>query len=136
MQVSDVLVSLAGVLLVVGLVWWAMGSAVARIDEARARERLAFEFPDFVIGRLLIGADGRSALAISDEGNDLVLLFALGIRVTLWRLPRTSVQAELQPNPPVLVLDTHDFTLPRLRLPIGDLPANRELAASLAGGVA
>jgi hypothetical protein len=135
MQVSDVLVSLAGVLLIVGLVWWAMGSAVARIDEAHARERLTFEYPDFTIGRLLLGTDGRGALAFSKDGSELVVLFALGSRITCWRLPKTSVQAKLQSNPPALLLDTHDFTLPRLRLPIGDSPSNRELAASLAGGV-
>jgi hypothetical protein len=134
MQVSDVLVSLSGVLLIVGLVWWAMGSAVARIGEAQARERIAFEHPDFAIGRLLIGADGRSAIALSDKGNELVLLFALGSRITCWRLPRNSIQAQLLSNPSALLLDTHDFTLPRVRLPIGDSPANRELADALAGG--
>ena len=130
MHLSDVLVSLSGVVLVVGLVWWTMGSAVARIgDEAAARARIAPDHPDFVTNRLLIAADQRSALALSADGREAILLFALGSRVTLWRMPRNRLRAELRET--ALIVHTHDFTLPRLCLPLTDATQGREITTWL-----
>jgi hypothetical protein len=137
MHVADVLVSLSGVVLIVGLVWWAMGNALAGItDERAARERIAAEHPDFTVGRLGIGADGRSALAISADDREAVLLFTLGNKIVCWRLPRTRLQAKLLHPAGVkatLVVDTGDFTRPSFRMLLADEGVARALCSELQG---
>jgi hypothetical protein len=96
MHLADVLVSLSGVALIVAMVWWAMGSALAGIgDERSVRERIGAEHPDLAVGRLGLDADGHSALAISADDREAALLFTLGKRVVCWRLPRARLRARL-----------------------------------------
>jgi hypothetical protein len=138
MDPLSVLLSLVGVLAIIALVWWAMGSAVARIgDEEAARTRIAWDHPDFVIGQLVISADGRDALALSADGRETILLFALGSRLVLWRQARQQLHA-VEPegsSPNTLVVTTGDFTLPHLRLSLADAAVGREIAARLGPGV-
>jgi hypothetical protein len=133
MHASDVLVSLAGVLLIVGLVRWAMGNAIARIGEDAAKARIALEHPDFEIDRLVIGTDGHDALALSADGREVILLFAMGDRITCWRMPRLQIRAEAtgDPTKPTLELTTGEYTLPRLRLACADAAVGHELVSLL-----
>jgi hypothetical protein len=138
MHLSDVVLSLSGVVLVVGLVRWAMGSALARLDdEGDARTRIAADHPDFQVGRLALATDGRSALAISLDGREAVLLFTLGRRITCWRMARARVHARWlgdEAAATTLLVSTGDFTLPRLRLTLADAASARALVTELQGG--
>ncbi len=49
-----------------------------KIDEQSARDRITFDEPDFRIDALLIGTDGRSAVALDEARGEGVLVFALG----------------------------------------------------------
>jgi hypothetical protein len=137
MHVSDVVLSLSGVAIIVALVWWAMGSALARIgDERDARARIAAEHPNFVVGQLTIGADGQSALALSQDDREAVLLFTLGRRLVCWRLPRARLRAELVPGgggPDALLVHTGDFTRPSFRLILPDRERGQALLVELQG---
>jgi hypothetical protein len=131
---QSLLVSISGVLAIIALVWWAMGSAVVRIgNEDAARARIAWDHPDFVVGRLAISADGHDALALSADGREVVLLFSLGNRVTCWRQARQALHAERREDASstTLVVTTGDFTLPSVRLTLTDSQLGRELAAQL-----
>ncbi len=137
MHVPDQLISLSGVLLIVGLVWWAMGSALASVgNEVAVRGRIAGEQPDFTIGVLGLGADGRSALAISDDGREAILLFALGSEVVCWRFPRLRLSAKLLPSPgaqAALLVNTGDFTRPSFRMALANAEVASALLAALQG---
>ena len=117
----QLVVSVVGVSLIVGLVWLAAGSETASVGDAAAvRERLAREFPGFTIGALVIDLKGRAAIARSKDGAEIALLFATGQRVTCWSLPASALaRAKLRSQASgraVLELDTGDFTCPRLKL--------------------
>lgn len=121
----QLVVSVVGVSLIVGLVWLAAGSETASVGDAAAvRERLARELPGFLIGALVVDRNGRAAIAQSKDGAELALLFATGRRVTCWSLPATALaRAKLQSHASgnaVLELDTGDFTHPRLKLELAN----------------
>jgi len=49
-----------------------------KVSEASARDRLAFDEPDFSIDALMVGADGRSAVALDESKGEGAVVFALG----------------------------------------------------------
>jgi hypothetical protein len=130
MDPLSLLVSLLGVLAIIGLVFWAMGSKMALIEnEEAARARIAWDHPDFIVGQLTIGADGREALAVSADGREAILLFALGNRITCWRQARQQLHVEEREDAPnTLLVTTGDFTLPHLRLSLADAKWSEEIA--------
>lgn len=130
----QLVVSVVGVSLIVGLVWLAAGSGTASVGDAAAvRQRLARELPGFLIGALVVDRNGRAALARSKDGAELALLFATGQRVTCWSLPTKAIAAaKLRSQASgnvVLELDTGDFTRPRLKLELADSASAEGLLA-------
>jgi hypothetical protein len=128
----QLVVSVMGVSLIVGLVWLAAGGTTASVgDEAAVRQRLARELPGFLIGALAIDSNGRSAIAQSQDGAEIALLFATGRRMTLWSLPAADIQwAELRTfaaGNAILELATGDFTRSRLKLDLSDAASARGL---------
>ncbi len=85
--------SLAGVGVLVAVSYWLGGWRSVRVTEGAAAERLAFDEPDFRVGEWLIGADGKSAAALSDDGKELALVFALGDSFATRRMKRAGVRA-------------------------------------------
>jgi hypothetical protein len=49
-----------------------------RIDGPAARDRLAFDEPDFTIDDMMVGIDGRSAVAVDRGKGEGAVVFALG----------------------------------------------------------
>lgn len=137
MDPVQISLSLLGVIAIIALVRWAMGSAVAQIVSAdAARDRIAWDHPDFVVDRLVIASDGHEAIALSADGREAIVLFALGNRITLWRIPRQQLHIEGRAgsSPNTLIVATGDFTLPYLRLPLADATLGSELASRLGSG--
>lgn len=91
--VLDLLISLAGVGVLVAVSFFLGGWKSARVDEAAARERLAFDEPDFVPGDWLIGADGKGAAVLSADGREAAFVFALGDGLATRRMARASARA-------------------------------------------
>ena len=84
----DLAISLGGVAILVA-VSFALGAwRSATLDEAAARDRLAFDEPDFVVGEWLFGADGKAAVAVSQDGRELGLLRLLGDGLATRRLKK------------------------------------------------
>lgn len=112
----------AGIALILLVIWLTGGLKSARVDRAKALARLAEDLPDFEAGSLAVDADGRLALARATSGDELVLVFAVGNRLATRKLkPRDLRAAHLRPDPDGtrLILQTGDFARPRfeLRLP-------------------
>jgi len=121
----QLVVSVVGVSLIVALVWAAAGWKTASVGDAAAvRERLGRELPGFAIGALAVDSKGRAAIARSDDGAQIVLLFAMGQRLTCWTLPAAAIRgAKLRPlegGGATLDLETGDFTRGRMRLDLAD----------------
>lgn len=74
----DLAISLAGVAVLVGASYLLGGWRSVSIDEAAARDRLAFDEPDFTPGEWLFGADGRAAAALSEDGREAAFVFSVG----------------------------------------------------------
>ena len=65
--IIDNAISAAGIAFVVLIVFLLFRPRPARLDEGRARARIAIDEPDFSIASMLLSADGRVALGRSDE---------------------------------------------------------------------
>jgi hypothetical protein len=65
----------------------------ADVSEASALERLAFDEPDFRADALLVGADGKSAIAADGAKGEGALVFALGDSLATRRFKLGSLDA-------------------------------------------
>ncbi|WP_395073716.1 hypothetical protein [Hyphococcus sp.] len=80
------LVSIAAIALMVGMAWLIFKTPSPTITEELARERLAFDEPDFSPVQWLIDRDGRAALAEGADG-DYALVSRLGLELVTRRYP-------------------------------------------------
>lgn len=76
--ILDLVVSLAGVGALVGLAFLLGATKTLVVDEAAARERLAFDEPDFCPGDWLIDGRGRSAVSLSADRAEAAVVFGVG----------------------------------------------------------
>lgn len=90
----ELALSLAGVGLLVAVSWLLGAWRSVRVTEAGAADRLAFDEPDFRIAEWFVGSDGRSAAALSANGAEIALVFALGDSLATRRLDRRSARIE------------------------------------------
>lgn len=74
----DLLVSFGGVAVLVAVSFLLGAWKSASIDESAARDRLAFDEPDFRPAEWLFSSDGKSAAALSGDGAEAAFIFALG----------------------------------------------------------
>lgn len=88
----ELALSLAGVGLLVAVSWMLGGWRGVRVTEETAAERLAFDEPDFRAGGWFVGADGASAAALSADGAEIALVFALGDSIATRRLARAKAR--------------------------------------------
>lgn len=92
--VVDLLISLAGIFVLVGVSYAFGGWRDAAVSEAEAAERLAFDEPDFSPGEWIVGADGKTAVALSADGREIAIVFAVGDGVASRRFSRDAVAWE------------------------------------------
>ena len=111
-------VSFAGVAMLVALSYFLGAWRSAAIDEASARDRLAFDEPDFTPSAILIGADRKAAATRSVDGRELALIFTLGDGLATRRYRSGAVEAQI--DGAAVVIQTREPSLRRLRLQAGD----------------
>lgn len=85
------LISIAAIALMVGLAWLIFKTPSPQVTEELARERLAFDEPDFTPLRWLIDRHGRGALAEGAAG-DFALVSRLGLDLVTRRYPAASLK--------------------------------------------
>jgi hypothetical protein len=75
--------------------WLVFRTPPAPVDEAQARDRLAFDEPDFKPGRWLLDEDGKAALA-EGEGGDFALVARLGADLVTRRFRPGGAKAKVE----------------------------------------
>jgi len=86
--------SLAGVGVLVAATYFLGAWRTARVTLEAAAERLKFDEADFEPRDWLIGADGMAAAAISRDGAELALVFAMGDDFATRRMKRSAARLE------------------------------------------
>ncbi|GAB4517583.1 MAG: hypothetical protein Kow00133_02070 [Amphiplicatus sp.] len=113
----DLAVSLAGVGVLVAVSWLLGAWRTARLDATAARDRLAFEEPDFFSGAWLFDVEGRAAAALSQDGEEVAWLFVVGDGIAVRRMKRGAAPVRAEGETLVAALrDPSRWTL-RLRAP-------------------
>lgn len=90
----EIALSLAGVGFLVAVSWRLGAWRSVQVTPAAAADRLAFDEPDFRIAEWFLGADGKAAAALSADGAEIALVFALGDSLATRRLDRRSARLE------------------------------------------
>ncbi len=90
----ELALSLAGVGLLVAVSWMLGAWRSVEVTADEAAGRLAFDEPDLAVKEWLIGADGKSAAALSADGAEIALVFALGDSLATRRLKRPEARVE------------------------------------------
>lgn len=90
----ELAVSVAGIGLLVAVSWMLGAWRSVRVTPEAASDRIAFDEPDFRIAEWFIGTDGRSAAALSADGTEIALVFALGDSFASRRLDRRAARVE------------------------------------------
>lgn len=88
--------SLAGVGLLVAVSWMLGAWRSVQVTAGEAADRIAFDEPDLAVREWLIGADGKSAAALSADGREVALVFALGDSLATRRLNCRGATVEQQ----------------------------------------
>lgn len=92
--VLDLAISLGGIVLLVALSYTLGAFRTVTVTEETARERLAFDEPDFRPSEWFVGADQKSAAVLSQGGAETALVFAVGDGLATRRFRQGSVSVE------------------------------------------
>jgi hypothetical protein len=127
-------VSLIAVLLLAGLAWWArIARHAPDLDSDTARVLLAEEFPDHALGSVWVSADGRAALARSED--EALIVYRAGDGYVTRHLPWARL-ADSKPSDGKVALRLGDFTAPLVRFALAEGTAWPPTTPSLGGGAA
>lgn len=124
----DLLISVAAIAIMVGISWLMGAWRNVPVDEASAAERLAFDEPDFVPVRWMVGADGKAAAALSAIG-EAAFVFAVGDSLATRRLSLGAYKVNCEGEAVVAAFPDPSKPAIRLRAP------SAEEAAEWAGGL-
>lgn len=129
--VLDLVISLAGVAVLVGVAALLGATRTMTLDRASAAERLAFDEPDFVAAEWILSADGRSAFALSADGREGAAVFVLGdsLGTRRFAVGRHAVRADGSR----LILSTGDVTMRRVAVVAPDAAESARWAGLLGG---
>lgn len=84
------------------------------VDESSARDRIAFDEPDFHVGAILVGSDGKAAIALDEGRGEGALVFALGDGVATRRFKLGSLSATAEKS--TLTIALRDVSKWRVRI--------------------
>jgi hypothetical protein len=136
----QILISVSGVSLVVVLVWLATRQAppVALGGPDGARAWIQRELHGFRLGPIAIDIGDRRALAVSEDGGEVALIFVLGRRLVGWRLPASQLGGlklrDAADGTALVQVSTGDFTRPGFSLTVQDPAPLAGLRAGLTRG--
>lgn len=131
MTLVEIAISLSGVVILIGLAWALGATRSIAVTEEAAIDRLVFDEPDFRPGRWLIGADGKSAAAISADGVEAAVVFAVGDGLGTRRFRQGAVDIEQSGSG--LTFKFGELSLRSLRLLAPDENAAAQWVLRLAG---
>jgi hypothetical protein len=131
----------AGIGLILAVVWLTGGYRTVRLDEALVRRRLAEDQPGFEPAAIALDRGGAAALAAGADGRRFALAFAVGDRIATRLLGPADlgeVRVREATDGATLELDTGDFARRRFRLALAadEAAAWRSRLDALARGAA
>ncbi|MEO1250965.1 MAG: hypothetical protein AAFW81_01310 [Pseudomonadota bacterium] len=112
----DSLISLGAIAVMVGFVWRLFGGSGEPVSEGAARDRLAFDEPDFHPAEWLFDADGYAALA-TDGAGEFAIIIRKGDDLATRRFAADRVDAKMSAETLVLRFGDPGFPPVRLRAP-------------------
>lgn len=127
----DLAISFAGIVVLVGVSFLFGAMRSATVTDRAAAERLAFDEPDFRAGEWLIGADGKSAAALSADSAETALVFAVGDRLASRRFRHGAIGLEREGA--TVIFRVSEPSLPRVRLTAPDEHSAEQWVLRLAG---
>lgn len=127
----DLLISFAGIAVLVGVSFALGGWKSARVDEVAAQDRLAFDEPDFDVVEWLFSEDGKAAAAISRDGEEIAYIFAVGDGLSTRRVRKGAAKVEAAGE--MVTVRLGDASFGRLRLAARDGEAAARWAGRLGG---
>lgn len=110
----DLAISLAGILVLVGVSYVLGGWRSAAVTAEAATTRLRLDEPDFDPIEWMVGTDGRCAAAVSGDRREIALVFAIGDKLASRRFRRGAVSMEKQG--PAVIFRMKEPSLRMLRL--------------------
>lgn len=126
----DLAISLGGIAALVAASWLLGGWRTAWASLEAARERLAFDEPDFAPADWCVGVDGKAAAAI-DAGGALAVVFVVGDSLATRRLAPGAVDARVDGSSVVVRLG--DISRRDVRLAAADEREARAWLGRLGG---
>lgn len=102
----DTAISLGAIALMALVAWVAFRASPPPVDEARARDRLALEEPDFAPAAILVGEDGAAAVAADASGEGAVVV-RIGADLATRRFTRET--ARIETGPDALIIRLREF---------------------------
>ena len=122
--------SLAAIALMVALIRLSGIERRVSLDEEQVRQAIARHYEGARIARIVLDRDGRGALVYLEGDPALVLVRALGDRLSLRPVSRAVLKSLTEKNDD-LIFVLHDITWPPQRLRLADAPARQAEAARL-----
>ena len=119
----DLAISLAGIVVLVGVSYLLGGWRTAAVTADAASARLRLDEPDFAPDEWMVGADGRCAAAVSGDRREIALVFAVGDKLASRRFRRGAVSIEKQAA--AIIFRMKEPSLRKIRLVAPD-PSNLE----------
>lgn len=127
----ELAVSIAGVAILVAVSWLLGAMKSIAVTEEAAKDRLAFDEPDFDAAEWFFGADGKSAAAISGDGSETALVFVLGDGLGTRRFRHGAVSIER--HGAVIIFRTGEPALRSVKLAAPDAADAEQWVLRLAG---
>lgn len=92
--ILDLAISVAGIIILVAISFLFGAMRTADVTQRSASERLSFDEPDFDPAEWFVGTDAKAAAAVSADGRETALVFAVGDGLATRRLGRASVDIQ------------------------------------------
>lgn len=123
----DLAISVAAIAVMVAISWALGAWRTIPVEEAAAKERLAFDEPDFAPRRWLMSRDGKAAAALS--GDEAAFVFANGDSLATRRYPLGAFKVSAEGE--AIIAAIPDPSRPKIRLTARDAAEAAEWAGGL-----
>lgn len=111
-------ISVSGIAILVAVAWMLGATRSVSVEPDRAAERLRFDEPDFAVSEWFWGDDRKSAAALSADGEELAIIFALGDSLATRRLKSAKIKAATSGS--VVIFKIGELSVGRFRLKAKD----------------
>lgn len=113
-MLAEIAVSVFGVAFLILVAWLLGATKSVVVTKESATNRLSFDEPDFNVAEFFISATGKSAAAISADGSETALVFAIGDGLGTRRFRHGAIGVEKRGN--AVIFNTGEPSLGEIQL--------------------